>query len=575
MRSLILLSYSSPLSCSADSAISNPGNKKWLKIGIAVIVVGIAGLVGFTTLVHKSSTDLATKSGEVQVSSDGTLKRFDKLNRYVLEDYDVKPTFASFLPGVAGYFGKPVWSFYVNRGQGIASFGTASKDFPMLEFNAANKAYQLTPFVGFRSFVRGTRDFGSFETEPFSPTTSRRMKTEADNAKLPKRIMFVGANEVEVQEFDGTNNLAVAAKYFVLPEEDFSALVRRATYTNTGSTDLKLSILDGLSKIEPVGGKLDGMLKNMGRTLEGWMGVYHAGSSLKMPFYKMSTEPGDTASVMIEQAGHYCLTFIESMDQTAELLPVIYDSTKVFGSSTGLEYPSGFHASSVAEILASDQYGDATTSSAFAAVDSVTLKPGENITIASFYGQAPHIDQLPIIANIITAPGYVQDKFERARALINNITAGVETKTANPLFNGAVKQMFLDNFLRGGMPTILGNTDGDTNYDEDPSVKVYHTFSRIHGDLERDYNAFMIDPTYFSQGPGNYRDVAQNRRDDVTFQPKMGAFDVKQFLSFIQADGYEPLTVEAVVYMFEDVQQAIDIAASVTADRKSAEGENI
>ncbi len=34
-----------------------------------------------------------------------------------MEDYDAKSPFSSFLPAVAGYFGKPVWAFYVNRGQ--------------------------------------------------------------------------------------------------------------------------------------------------------------------------------------------------------------------------------------------------------------------------------------------------------------------------------------------------------------------------------------------------------------------------------------------------------------------------
>ena len=129
---------------------------------------------------------------------------------------------------------------------------------------------------------------------------------------------------------------------------------------------------------------------------------------------------------------------------------------------------------------------------------------------------------------------------------------------------------FLDNSLRGGIPTILGNVDDDTTYDEDPSVKVFHSFSRIHGDLERDYNAFKIDPTYFSQGPGNYRDVAQNRRNDVTFFPRMGSFDIQMFLSFIQADGYEPLTVEAVVYRFTDPNDAIEIAQELTADANSS-----
>ena len=67
--------------------------------------------------------------------------------------------------------------------------------------------------------------------------------------------------------------------------------------------------------------------------------------------------------------------------------------------------------------------------------------------------------------------------------------------------------------------------------------------SRIHGDIERDYNNFQIDPTYYSQGPGNFRDIAQNRRDDVSSLPQVGTFNINMFLSFVQADGYNPLTV--------------------------------
>jgi hypothetical protein len=68
-------------------------------------------------------------------------------------------------------------------------------------------------------------------------------------------------------------------------------------------------------------------------------------------------------------------------------------------------------------------------------------------------------------------------------------------------------------------------------------------------------------------------DVAQNRRDDVTFLPRLGAYDVKVFLSYIQADGYEPLTVEAVAYMFDDKQVTQKLAKALTSDASSAESE--
>ena len=100
--------------------------------------------------------------------------------RYILHNFDSRSPVSNFLPGVAGVFGKPVWSFYVNRGQGIASFGLESKDYPILEFSSANKAYQLTPYIGFRTFLQGSRgghkgkeDGESFLIEPFSPANSK------------------------------------------------------------------------------------------------------------------------------------------------------------------------------------------------------------------------------------------------------------------------------------------------------------------------------------------------------------------------------------------------------------------
>ena len=160
-----------------------------------------------------------------------------------------------------------------------------------------------------------------------------------------------------------------------------------------------------------------------------------------MPFYKLSTEPSDKASVKIEQAGHYCLSFIESGTTKADLLPIVFDSSKVFGMDTTLENAAGLSHSSVEEILSQPQYGWAKTSSAFAAVTQVTLKPGENITIASVYGKADDIAVVPEIASLVTAPNFISSKFTRARALINDLTAGVDTETVNPLFDGTVRQM--------------------------------------------------------------------------------------------------------------------------------------
>jgi hypothetical protein len=57
-------------------------------------------------------------------------------------------------------------------------------------------------------------------------------------------------------------------------------------------------------------------------------GVYHADDTHHA--FTGSTEPTDKASVHIEEAGHYCLSFIENADEQAELLPVVFDTSKVF-----------------------------------------------------------------------------------------------------------------------------------------------------------------------------------------------------------------------------------------------------
>jgi len=53
------------------------------------------------------------------------------------------PHQASFLPGVGGKWGVPMWAFYVNRGQGMATFGVENKDGGIALFQTAEKTYQV------------------------------------------------------------------------------------------------------------------------------------------------------------------------------------------------------------------------------------------------------------------------------------------------------------------------------------------------------------------------------------------------------------------------------------------------
>ena len=49
---------------------------------------------------------------------------FDEADRVIMPDYDTSRVWASFLPGIGGEWGVPTWGFYVNRGQGMVTFGT-------------------------------------------------------------------------------------------------------------------------------------------------------------------------------------------------------------------------------------------------------------------------------------------------------------------------------------------------------------------------------------------------------------------------------------------------------------------
>jgi hypothetical protein len=350
---------------------------------------------------------------------------------------------------VAGIYGKPLWSFYVNRGQGIASFGVESKDSPIMEFHSANNAYQNTALLGFRTFYKFYRGGGwgsnakSFVKEPFSAATTRFQRGQSEDDKPeksdnPSRTMFIGANEMQVREIDYKHKIETNVSYFVLPEEDFGSFVKRTTISNIGDSKLHISILDGLPRIQPVGGKINGLLKSMGRTLEGFMGVYEADGNT-MPFFRLSTEPDDSAAVVLEKEGNFALSYIENQEH--RLLPIIFDTSKIFGQDTTLMWPHKLDEMSVKDILDGAQYGAAKTSCAFAAVDEVTIHAGESITVSTFYGKASAITDVPVIARRISQGGFVEYKHSRARELIQQITSGVETSTRNKLFDAHVQQM--------------------------------------------------------------------------------------------------------------------------------------
>ena len=118
---------------------------------------------------------------------------------FIIRDYDRKPPFSSFLPGLAGITGIPMWLYYTNRGQAVASFGIHHKGNAMMEFNPANTEYENTQIRGFRTFIRAD---GKYIEPFFRPEES------------VCRIMKIERNALTVtEERDG---LKVEAACFIL-----------------------------------------------------------------------------------------------------------------------------------------------------------------------------------------------------------------------------------------------------------------------------------------------------------------------------------------------------------------------
>ncbi len=441
---------------------------------------------------------------------------FDDQGRFVLDDFARMRPFSSFLPGIAGPLGIPMWVFYVNRSQAIASFGIENKDNPIVEFEPANKAYQTTPYTGFRTFLKLKRSADSAFYEPFA------LWNRADETQ-----MHIGMNELELRATSSEYGLQTSVLYFTLPGESFAGLARQVTVTNLGDTSLALEVLDGLARVTPYGVDNWG-LKQIGRTLEAWMAVFNLEEGI--PFYRLQATAGDRPEVSEIQAGHFYLAFDDSGRQ---LLPFV-DPVVIFDQNTGLSQPDGFVAQSLADLSRRPQITTGRTPCGFFGAEAL-LQPGEAATVYAIIGHAGNVERIRQEAACLTRPVYVEQKRQEAEQLVDQLTDAVATHTSSPRFDAYVRQTFLDNVLRGGWPLLVGDEEAPT---------VYHIYSRKHGDLERDYNDFTVTPEPYSQGNANYRDVNQNRRCDVLLKPEVGAFNVLSFLGLIQADGYNPLVVE-------------------------------
>ncbi|PKO02999.1 MAG: cellobiose phosphorylase [Chloroflexi bacterium HGW-Chloroflexi-5] len=433
--------------------------------------------------------------------------------RFVLQDFQQKKVFSSFLPGIAGLKGIPMWVFYVNRGQGIAGFGVESKDHPLMEYQCAQRAYQVAAQLGFRTFLKGIRGSEIWHYEPFG----------AADCDQVKRSMTTGLNDLEIEEVNEKLGLKINILYFLLPNEPFAALVRKVTITNNSNGLLKLEMLDGLPVICPFGID-DQTFKNMGRTIEAWIEVVNHDEGL--PFFRIKASADDKLHVEEIKAGNFALAFNEGKKLTA-----LVDPQVVFGADTAFNFPQKLASSGLQSMLAAAQVTQGRTPCAMFATE-LELPEGKSETINSYYGPAPQLEVIQSQVSRLQEPDFMPGKVEEERQLARELTNPIHTESSSAIFDDYCSQTWLDNVMRGGMPLLLGGKH------------TYHIFSRRHGDLERDYNFFVVAPELYSQGNGSYRDINQNRRSDTYFFPKSGDFNLRLFMSLIQSDGYNPLTIQ-------------------------------
>ena len=430
---------------------------------------------------------------------------------YHIDNYGKKATFASFLPGISGIRGIPIWCYYVNRGQGVVSFGVENKDKAIMQFYPAHTAYQNVKVTGFRTFIKKDGVFA-----------------EAFMDENEAHSMDIYKNSLEIAEENSKLGLRTEVSYSTLPGERVGALVRKVTITNTTDAAADIEVLDGMPALIPFGVSLSHCTEIM-QTAKAWMQAEKTKEGAA--FYRVRASIEDSASVEAVEGGNFSYAVL---DDGTKLTPVA-DPEAIFGYDPSLIKPVVFFEEGLAGVNAYDQHTNNIVPCSFYGV-AKKLAAGESVTIYEMIGQ---VESQSVLSAFLDQPldtAFFEKKLALAHELTEEVGNNMATKTADPVFDEYCRYTFLDNVLRGGLPVKLGKN------------KVFYVYSRKHGDLERDYNFFAMLPEFYSQGNGNFRDVNQNRRSDTFFAPFVGDFNIKSFYSLLQPDGCNPLGVEKITY---------------------------
>lgn len=441
---------------------------------------------------------------------------------FVISDYNSTKLFSSFFPGVAGKVGIPMWTFYVNRGQCICSMGIEGKHNPIMEFLPANRAYQLVSTQGFRTFIKPLSHDSIRYYEPFQ---KHLQESKTNNQQLMK----ISPSQLVLEEVNETLGVKFIVEYFNIVKDDFPALVRRLHIQNISRKNFRFEGLDGLPLIIPYGITNDG-LKFVRRLMEAFVEVSNYDTGV--PFFRGKVEPSDRPEVVRIKKGNFYVGFEEDVNGLQRITPIV-DPVKIFGSQSDFSYPELF-LEKTPESLYKGQILENRLPCSMGLIKA-EIAPEETYTYTSIIGHAASIAELNELIPKITNTEYIHQKISSNRNLIDELTQKNFIGSSELVLDQYSRQNFLDNTLRGGFPYTLKGNEGSF---------TIHLFSRKHGDLERDYNDYRLSPSKYSQGNGNFRDVNQNRRKDLLFNPDVQEGNVEQFYNLIQLDGFNPLVIK-------------------------------
>lgn len=467
-------------------------------------------------------------------------------NEFVIEDYNQKKTFSSFLPAVAGLYGKPMWAYYVNRGQCMATFGVNNKDYSIMEFQPANKAYRQTALQGFRTFLKVKKADGSAVFyEPFRDI-------QADKGQKIKQRMVITSYDFKIEDINETLGIKTQVTFCTLPGENIPGLIRQTVIENTANENVSVEVLDGMAVIIPYY-LIDKDMKNECNLRQAWMS---ADMEDGLPFYRIKALPYDTAETVLLEGGNFYLDYSFEGDKI-KLSKAITDPSLIFGNVTDFTCPAAFISPdfTIPEKQASVGY----TPCGFS-YKKLDLAPGEANTADTLIGSAPGFSQYKEFIKEKIKPDYIKSKIAENKELIERTKRHSFTSSSSKEFDLYMGQTFLDNYLRGGYPVKTGN-----------GRHIFYVYSRKHGDLEREYNFFQVDSTNYSQGNSNFRDVNQNRRNDVYFFPFTRNSGIKTFFNLIQLDGYNPLVLNGSRFEAEDMAKCKEITEEYFEKETAAE----